>query len=281
MARSRNIKPGFFKNEDLIELEPLVRLLFIGLWTIADREGRLEDRPKRIKLEVLPVDNCDVDDMLSQLHTAGFIERYSIEGKRYIQIINWHKHQNPHLKEKESIIPAPCKNHASTVQEPCENGTSPADSLIPDSLNLIPDSKHMSPNGSTETADGAQSMTGKGQKTPAEKSDGYSPKFELFWQHYPNKKEKKAAFEKWKARIRDGVDAKTLISCAVNYRDFCLINGTELRFVKLAKTFLGPNKPYEDYLQPVKESVNGPPKQPSLSPAKTEILEKLRKAGLT
>ena len=61
MARSRNIKPGFFLNDDLAECEPLARLLFAGLWCIADREGRLEDRPKRIKIEVLPYDNCDVN----------------------------------------------------------------------------------------------------------------------------------------------------------------------------------------------------------------------------
>ncbi|WP_461949107.1 hypothetical protein ACOKPE_14565 [Acinetobacter baumannii] len=49
MARSRNIKPSFFMNEDIIELPYEARLLFIGLWTLADREGRLENRPKKIK----------------------------------------------------------------------------------------------------------------------------------------------------------------------------------------------------------------------------------------
>jgi len=45
VMRSRNIKPGFFMNELLPEIELLGRLLFIGLWLLADREGRLEDRP--------------------------------------------------------------------------------------------------------------------------------------------------------------------------------------------------------------------------------------------
>ena len=67
MARSRNIKPGFFLNDELAECDPLARLLFAGLWCIADREGRLEDRPKRIKAEVLPYDDCDVDELLNQL----------------------------------------------------------------------------------------------------------------------------------------------------------------------------------------------------------------------
>jgi len=64
MARARNIKPGFFMDDVLAEIEPLGRILFAGLWCIADREGRLEDRPKRIKAEVLPYDECDMDNLL-------------------------------------------------------------------------------------------------------------------------------------------------------------------------------------------------------------------------
>lgn len=107
MPRARNIKPAFFSNEDLVELPFAARLLFIGLWTLADKKGRLEDRPKKIKMELLPCDDVDVDDMLSQLESYGFLHRYLTEGKRYIQITNFEKHQSPHKTEKESSIPAP------------------------------------------------------------------------------------------------------------------------------------------------------------------------------
>ena len=87
MARARNIKPGFFSNDVLAECEPLARLLFAGLWTIADREGRLEDRPKRIKAELLPYDDCNIDALLDALHSKGFILRYSVENQQLIQIL--------------------------------------------------------------------------------------------------------------------------------------------------------------------------------------------------
>lgn len=68
MARSRNIKPRFFTNDVLGKLPALTRLLFAGLWTISDREGRLEDRPMRIRAEVLPYDDtCDPEEMLQSL----------------------------------------------------------------------------------------------------------------------------------------------------------------------------------------------------------------------
>lgn len=135
MARSRNIKPGFFKNETLAECSSLARLLFAGLWCLADRAGRLEDRPKRIRAEVLPYDDGSVDEMLEELRRAGFIKRYQVGDQRLIQVQNFAKHQNPHCREPESTIPAPDEHSTSTVLEQYEHRTGPADSL-----NLIPDS---------------------------------------------------------------------------------------------------------------------------------------------
>ncbi len=155
MARARNIKPGFYKNEDLAECSILARFIFPGLWMLADREGRLEDRPKRIKGELLPFDNADVDVLLAELERFKFIVRYEIDGNRYIQILKFAEHQAPHYSEKGSTIPPPSEQipgnppSSSTVDNgsPPENseksevikrGSQPPDSLIPDSL--IPDS---------------------------------------------------------------------------------------------------------------------------------------------
>jgi len=157
MARSRNIKPGFFVNEQLGDLEPLTRLLFIGLWTLADKKGRLEDRPRRIHVSCLPYDQVNVDSTLDQLQINGFIHRYADDNGAYIQIINWDRHQSPHYKETDSVIPDPpkiikknqddsqrCANVDSTSSQRRVNQSAscPPDSLnlIPDSLNLIPDS---------------------------------------------------------------------------------------------------------------------------------------------
>lgn len=137
MARSRNLKPGFFKNETLAECSPLARLLFAGLWCLADRAGRLEDRPKRIRAELLPYDDGSVDDMLNDLHQAGFILRYQVGEQRFIQVLNFGKHQTPHHKEPASTMPAPDLPKSNLGQAPDLPKSSRADclNLIPDSLN--------------------------------------------------------------------------------------------------------------------------------------------------
>jgi len=121
--RARNLKPALFKNEYLAECDPLARLLFVGLWCMADRNGRLEYRPKRIKIELLPYDDCDIEKLLQELNGSkdGFITIYQCEDCQYIQVNNFKKHQNPHVKEKRGTIPAPDKHGASTGQAPGKN----------------------------------------------------------------------------------------------------------------------------------------------------------------
>lgn len=174
MARARNIKPGFFTNDELADVNPLGRLLFIGLWTIADREGRIEDRPRRIKAEVLPYDDVDCDNLLNELAENGFILRYSVAGEQYIQVLNFNKHQNPHVKESASEIPAPDLTGASTVQEPDMHSENPADSL-----NLIPDTGYLNPD--------TPNPQPRKRDSSAKPTEVVDERFDEFWQAYPRK----------------------------------------------------------------------------------------------
>jgi len=147
--RARNIKPGFFKSEGLASCSHAARLLFIGLWCMADREGRLEDRPARIKAEIFPYDNVNIEKLLLEITnkkdcdgTPSFIVRYG-QQKKYIQILHFLSHQNPHCKEKESEIPA---ISTSTVQAPYKHETSTEVALLnPESLLLNPESGILKP----------------------------------------------------------------------------------------------------------------------------------------
>lgn len=105
MARIRYLKPDFFFDEDIATLSFKHRLAFQGLWCYADREGILEDTPKRLKALIFPYDNIDMDIILKELTNKPFIHRYTNDNKKYIQIINFLKHQKPHHTEKESIFP--------------------------------------------------------------------------------------------------------------------------------------------------------------------------------
>lgn len=156
MARARNIKPSFFTNDELGDVNPLARLLFIGMWTIADFKGCFEYKPKRLKVQLLPYDDCDIEQLVNDLEKSGFISIYSVRGRKYIKAINFAKHQNPHKNEREGGSEIPDIDEADVEEEEKslknnewaniennreQDGTDRADSLnlIPDSLNLIPE----------------------------------------------------------------------------------------------------------------------------------------------
>lgn len=183
MARIRSIKPAFFLNEELAALPFEWRLLFVGLWTQADREGRLEDRPQRLKAALFPYDDLEIGVGLGCLANAGLIIRYEGSGQRLISIPTWMKHQQPHIREAVSELPAPC---ASTVLAPAE------------------------PVGLGKGADQEQIREGVRGALLA--------RFERFWDVYPRKTAKDAARKVWLKLAPD--DALTQLMIA-KVRDHC------------------------------------------------------------
>jgi hypothetical protein len=125
------VKPSFFQNDQLAELPFEARLLFIGLWCMADREGRLEDRPKRIKMHVFPADSIDVEPLLDGLAQQGLIERYEAHGVQCISIPRFVEHQRPHPNEQPSKLPTKVSNQGTKSVAPKLE----ADGLNPSSLN--------------------------------------------------------------------------------------------------------------------------------------------------
>lgn len=222
MARARNIKPGFFANDELVDLPMATRLLFIGLWTIADRAGRLADRPKKIKMAIFPADDVDVSKALDALQSSEFLLRYQHDGERYIQILAFDKHQNPHKDEKQSTIPAPCKLSADTEDAPKTNDGNRADSfnLIPDTGLLIPDT------------------------APARDIDD---PFEKTWLAYPPRPgaSKKDSLKAWKARIKAGATADEIHAGVLRYAEYVIAKQPEPEYIKQPATFFGPGDHYK------------------------------------
>lgn len=95
MARIRTIKPEFWTSEQVMECEPVTRLLFIGLWNFCDDYGNHPASPKTIKALVFPGDDFSpaiIERMLDELSTNRLIAFYEHSGKRYLHVRGW-KHQ--------------------------------------------------------------------------------------------------------------------------------------------------------------------------------------------
>lgn len=111
MGRIRTVKPDLFRHEALFEAErttglPL-RLAFIGLFTVADREGRFRWKPRVLTLDVLPFDGLDFEAVLQGLAAHGFIQKYTVDGEPFGFIPSWRRHQVINNRESHSTLPSP------------------------------------------------------------------------------------------------------------------------------------------------------------------------------
>jgi hypothetical protein len=168
MARTRSIKPSFFSNDILAECEPMARLLFAGLWTLADRDGRLEYRPRRIKGALFPYDNCDIEGLVKQLADRGFVVVYRANGIDVLSIPTFSEHQRCHPDERSEGLPGP-GDEAETCDFPGRNakpGNPPADAPdFPANCACIPSS--CLPSSSNPSASCPPSETPKRRRSPA------------------------------------------------------------------------------------------------------------------
>jgi hypothetical protein len=123
MPRIRSIKPSFFRSDDVSALPFRARLTWIGLWTHCDDQGRAKDNAKLIKGDIWPLDNVnlrDIEEDLATLADHGRIVRYEVDGKRYLEIVNWHAHQVI-SKPTPSRIPPPAEGRIVVDEEPPED----------------------------------------------------------------------------------------------------------------------------------------------------------------
>jgi len=178
MARTRNLKPGFLKNDVLAECDPLARLLFAGLWTIADRDGRCEYRPRVIKAECLPYDDCSIDQLMGELSARGFIRIYEVGGAKYFDIPSFSRHQNPHPQEKSRNIPANPGEIAACNLLATDKQLTRHEVAGPSPNHLVPSTSNPSPNHtdpSPAPVDGCERADFIEATAPAPKPVGTKP----------------------------------------------------------------------------------------------------------
>ncbi|RJQ39527.1 MAG: hypothetical protein C4555_03200 [Dehalococcoidia bacterium] len=107
MARIRSIKPDFWTDEKIVELSPLARLLFIGMWNFVDDYGRAEYSPKRLKMQILPADTADISALIGEIQGKKLITVYQVDNKEYFAVSKFTKHQKFDKRAGSKIPPPP------------------------------------------------------------------------------------------------------------------------------------------------------------------------------
>ncbi|HHV79066.1 MAG TPA: hypothetical protein GXX40_05570 [Firmicutes bacterium] len=120
---NRQIKAAFWTDPDLLQWPREKRWFYIGLVQLADDSGCLEDSPFAFKIHLFP-SPLDADITIEtitawrdELIAEGKLIPYEVEGKRYLFIANFHKHQTPDYPTPPSRASIPLPPWVQWVEE--------------------------------------------------------------------------------------------------------------------------------------------------------------------
>lgn len=126
MPRIRSIYPEACRSRKLAALTPAAERCWWRLQVHLDDEGRAEDEPDifasvlfQVMRDVTP---GMVDRWLWEMAEVGLIERYTVDGTDYLQVLRWDDFQHPQKPKKSPIPPG---QGASTRRVRDEDGTAP------------------------------------------------------------------------------------------------------------------------------------------------------------
>lgn len=273
--RIRSIKPEFWRSEDIANLAVEDRLLFIGLWSYVDDNGVGIDRLADVCADLFALDIARdpsetfarVSRGLQNLSEAGRIVRYEVEGKQFLCINGWEKHQRID-KPNKPRFPRP----------DAENAT------IRDTL-ATPSRESRAWNRGT----GEQGNRGTGEQntcSPAPPSSERASRFNDFWAVYPRKVGKQKARGKYAAAVKRAGDEQTVIDGA--HRLAADPNLPEAKFIPHPTTWLERDGWEDEPLPPrmasrsdenlargyqIAQRYTQQPQQPELNPFEADMKE--------
>lgn len=126
MAR-RMIHTSIWESEQFSKLSNLGRLIFIGIITHADDEGRFKASAKLLGSKIFPYDAIEAGEIEKEIKAVadtGLIRLYEIENEKYGYLPTWEKYQTLRTDRlKPSSIPAPADwqpsgNQMTTTRQP-------------------------------------------------------------------------------------------------------------------------------------------------------------------
>lgn len=200
---NRIIKESICVSDSIDSLTWFEEVLFYRLIVACDDYGRFDGRIPIIKGKCFPLKdlrNGDIEKALDKLSAVGMVEKYEVQGRPYLQLIAWERHQQ--IRAKKSKYPS--------LDNICNQ-------LISDAPVI-----QSNPNPNRESP----------PISPVEH-------FEEFFAAYPCKGNRYLTETAYVDCMMTGlVTEQELVESAKNYADRCKILETEKRYIKKPENFL-------------------------------------------
>ncbi|WP_462385209.1 hypothetical protein [Intestinibacillus massiliensis] len=118
---NRILKESICTSDNLDGLNWFDEVFFYRLLVNCDDYGRMDARPAILRARLFPlktVTDRQVESALQSLRTAGIVCLYEVDGKPFLQLRTWEKHQT--VRAKKSKYPPPEAGEVSASESTCK-----------------------------------------------------------------------------------------------------------------------------------------------------------------
>lgn len=246
MAKMRGIKPETFTDDKMLRLSPLARWLFVGMWTLACDNGHLEDNAVQLKVRLLPMDTCDVGELVAELLATGQVTRHD----GYLKVTKLSEHQR--IDKRFLLLCEWCEHDVHTTFTPADKA--PRTASAQRAHDVQPTSAQRA-----HVDEGEGEGEGERNLSLVELDMQADPdRFEEWWNAYDNKTGKKAARAKWdRALKKNGVTADLLIQATKSYITSQRAQNKHPEFTKNPATWLNGEHWTDERRAPAAPKVSG------------------------
>ncbi len=219
---NRIIKESICRSDSIDSLSWFEEVLFYRLIVVCDDYGRFDGRAAVIRGACFPlkdIRNAQIEKALNKLSTAGMVKKYEVQGKPYLQLIAWERHQQ--IRAKNSKYPA------------CETS---CNQLISDDIRCTRNRESKYENRESYSRN----------ENAGARAKACVERFDFFWCYYPLDKNRYLAEQAYISVISDDIYTEDdLVESAKNYAEYCKITKTDK--IYHADNFL-KKCVFEDYL---------------------------------
>lgn len=230
---NRILKESICTSEEIDQLKPEEEVFFYRLMVVCDDFGLMDARPAILKARCYPLKSTDiklVQRYLTRLQEIGLVTVYQVNGKPYLHITSWEKHQQ--IRAKRAKFPMPEEGEEIICKQLISNAPVNQSNPIQSESNPNPN-----PNPNLHETD----------------------LFEAAWATYPSRPgaSKKDSRKAWDARIKDGASPSAILDGVKRYAHYCATMNIDPAYIKQPATFFGPGDHHTSDWTPVKGTKNG------------------------
>lgn len=238
MGRIRSIKPEFFLHEELGQCSAHARLLAIAMLTMADCEGRFRWIDMQVHGSVFPWEaEVNVRALLGELLSVHYCSHAEIDGKEYVEVENFKKHQRLSGKEAQAKSSLPSIKDLQTKNKEGSRGEAPSSSL-----SLLGTGEQ----GNSNKTPHSPPRGGVNGKRRLSYPEDYPPEFVEVRDAYPRREggdPNPLALKAYRALVKDGWTHDRILEQVKRYAAHCQSCGKEgTPHVMQMASFFGPQR---------------------------------------